>query len=99
MSTCVCECVGACICVCACMCVSLCVRVCVHAYAQQRGYTKSLMVMIKGMNSLFWMDLNSESTRFQGVFAFLIDRLTDPEHRYLCMSHDLRIFMCHELQV
>ena len=24
------------------------------------GYIKSVMVMIKGMNSLFWMDLNSQ---------------------------------------
>jgi hypothetical protein len=30
-------------------------------------FTKSVMVLIKGMNSLFWRDLNAESTRFQPV--------------------------------
>jgi hypothetical protein len=46
-----------------------------------RTYIKSLMVMIKGMNSLFWADLNSLSSRFQPVFAFLVDRLTDEKQR------------------
>ena len=44
------------------------------------GFIKSLMVMIKGMNSLFWTDLNACQRRFEGVFCFVVARLTDDRH-------------------
>eukprot|EP00960_Hanusia_phi_P067449 766635-Hanusia_phi.AAC.2 len=40
---------------------------------------KSMMVMIKGANSLFWSDVNALSQLYQPVFVFLILQLTDQE--------------------
>lgn len=41
---------------------------------------KSFMVLIKGANSLFWLDLNTLQHRFQPLFTFLVERLTDEEN-------------------
>lgn len=46
-------------------------------FAQETDVCKALNVLTKGANSLFWLDLFAIETRFQPLFLFLAERLTD----------------------